>query len=144
MRVYLEQAMEQDHRAGLPLRSALFTSEKSSIPDQWFFDKARQLGYHFTDEMAFHEQQLHDCFKTPDRIPQFVLDFEHSLLMHYSKEEIEKYYGGIEVFRSELEKRLRENQSEGRVATFGINTSFRNRSNKHTEFLAGKMIGVKK
>ena len=138
MQAYLETTMEQDHRAGLPLRAALFTSEDSGIPDKWFFDKARALGYRMNGEQDFHEAQLRACFETQDRIPQYVLDFEQYMRFFYSEEEIIRTQGSIAQFRAEMESHLRLSQSEGRASVFGVNPGKRTRESQDVFFLGNE------
>src|SRR5512135_1933515 len=56
LRKHLEQMMEEDHRSGKPLRAAVITAS-NGVPDKWFFEKARALGYKFEDEFKFWTAQ---------------------------------------------------------------------------------------
>jgi hypothetical protein len=53
----LADIMDEDHRAGRPLTCALVVSSVSGKPGRGFFDKARALGYQFTNDEAFWETQ---------------------------------------------------------------------------------------
>jgi heme oxygenase len=53
----LEQLMEEDAAANLPLRAALLCQRGSTLPAPGFFDKAAALGLHIPDPAAFVAQQ---------------------------------------------------------------------------------------
>ena len=59
----LEQLMEEDARAGKPLRAAVLRQRLSpgQLPAPGFFDKAAGLGFQFSDHAAFaryHRRRL--------------------------------------------------------------------------------------
>jgi hypothetical protein len=53
----LGSIMEEDHTAGRPLTCALVVSSTTGMPGRGFFEKARSLGYQFTDETIFWQDQ---------------------------------------------------------------------------------------
>ncbi len=54
----LERLMELDVTAGRPLLAARVISRTHPLPARGFFDKARDLGFQFSDDAAFHAAQL--------------------------------------------------------------------------------------
>jgi hypothetical protein len=125
MQKYLEKTMSEDHIAGFPFRASLFVSEGSNTPDPFFFEKARSLGYRFDNEWDFAHEQLEACFKLPDRVPQYVRDFEFLMRVLYSDAAIKKTYGDVQIFRDGVEKRMRDEMAAGKTCTFGVNLSTR-------------------
>jgi hypothetical protein len=61
----LGSIMEEDDRAGRALTCALVVSSTSGLPGKGFFDKARALGYQFTDDQAFWLAQRQALGVTP-------------------------------------------------------------------------------
>lgn len=49
----LEALMEEDARAGQPLRAALVSARGSLLPARGFFDKAAELGFDVADQAGF-------------------------------------------------------------------------------------------
>jgi len=61
----LGSIMEEDDRAGRALTCALVISSTSGLPGKGFFDKARSLGYQFTDDRTFWQAQCQALGVTP-------------------------------------------------------------------------------
>ena len=133
-RAFLEKTMEEDHRAGLPLRASMYTNHISGLPDGWFFDKAREIGYKFDDPREFAKGQLRKCFKTADRLEQYADTFIQMLKLLFSKEEFESL--GPD-FRESVLATMRREQAKGKPITFGMGEG-NTKNPRKSEFVAGK------
>ncbi len=107
LRKILEKIMEEDHRAGRPLSTAVMTSPRSGLPDQWFFEKAKSLGYQFDDPMVFWMKQCEEFYASNvEGLPseQIVEKVEASLRKLFGEELWEKTvissHGSIEEWRA--------------------------------------------
>ncbi len=145
MRKYLEKAMEEDHRAGLPFRAAMYTSNVSGLPDAFFFEKARALGYEFDDEREFAFFHIDACGKLINRVRQYALDFEKHLLCYYTKPELIQRFGSMERFRELMEARMKVQMETGGTFTFGVNEGVRTNAPEGPEFIdnSGEMLTMK-
>lgn len=119
MKKHLEKLMEEDHRAGRAFGAALMVSSRSGMPDQWFFEKARALGYKFDDEKAFWEHQcdrLKKEKKPPKdkdvRLEERLVEFEKVLRRNQGDDAFEKtavtMSGSIEQWRIDMKSFLME------------------------------------
>jgi hypothetical protein len=61
LREFFEGWMEVDARLGLPFMSAQVTSERTGLPDEWWFRKARALGRVFEDPEEFWKKERDEC-----------------------------------------------------------------------------------
>src|SRR5512135_808209 len=132
-RAFLEKTMEEDHRAGLSMRASMYSSSQSGMPDSWYFEKAKKLGYKIKDERVFIKEQLDDCFKTPDRLVQYVDTFMKVISLIFSKKEMDDLGPS---FRESLLETLRREQAKGKHITFGMSDGNRTSPRKY-EFAAG-------
>jgi hypothetical protein len=121
MRKMLEEMMELDHREGRPLRAALTTSSKSGMPDKWFFEKARALGYKFDNEFEFWSDQCKQVFALrtdhESDLDASVMRTEEKMRRQYGDEAFEAAvchkYGTVIAWREEVKKIGEEAYQQG-------------------------------
>ena len=114
--------MEEDHREGRAFSAAIVVSTKSGLPDQWFFEKARALGYRIDDEQAFWEEQCR-LLKTEkpedinDYVEKRIAEVERTLRRDDEEsfeEAVRITAGTIEKWRESIRKQVKAAYEEGR------------------------------
>ncbi len=73
LRAQLEKMMDYDHAKGIALRAAAVINSKIGMPDPWFFEKARALGYQFEDDKTFWEEQI-AIYKRDMHKPEYSME----------------------------------------------------------------------
>jgi hypothetical protein len=77
LREFFEGWMEIDARLGLPFMTSTVVSERTGIPDEWWFRKARELGCQFDDPAAFWQQQRAECKRRMEEFkPAYIEDVD--------------------------------------------------------------------